>query len=128
MQAPQEAEKEDQTKSINNAGVEYKDVQLLAEVILVRTEEHISRLCGVVLLLHLRVGEHVRDLSILEKLFRRHLIAARIKLFAIKRGTIDDPIDPAHFLIHLTGILAGKSREDRQRVLQIIDPVGLCLS
>src|SRR5260370_22950395 len=91
MQAPQEAEKEDQTESINNAGVEHKDVQLLAEVILVGAEEDISRLCGVVLLLHLRVGEHVRDLSILEKLFRRHLIAARIKLFAIKRGTIDYP-------------------------------------
>ena len=56
MQAPQKAEEENQTESINNAGVEYKDVQLLAEVILVRTEEHISRLCGVVLLLHLRVS------------------------------------------------------------------------
>src|SRR5580704_6978870 len=128
MQAPQEAEKEDQTESINNAGVEHKDVQLLAEVILVGTEEDISRLRGVVLLLHLRVSEHVRDLSILEELFRRHLIAARIKLFAITRRTIDDPIDPAHFRIHLTGILAGKSREDRQRVLQIIEPVGLYLS
>ena len=56
MQAPQEAEKEDQTESINNAGVEHKDVQLLAEVILVGTEEDISRLRGVVLLLHLRVS------------------------------------------------------------------------
>ena len=117
MQAPQKEEKENQTESINNARVEHKDVQLLAEVIFVRTKEHISRLCSVVLLLHLRVSEHVRDLSILEKLFRRHLIAAGIKLFAIKRGAIDDPIDLLHFLIHLAGILAGKSGEDRQGVL-----------
>src|SRR5271157_2243356 len=110
MQAPQEAEKENQTESVNNARVEHKDVQLLAEVILVGTEEDISRLCGVVLLLHLRVSEHVRDLSILEKLFRRHLIAARIKLFAIKRGTIDYPIEHVHFPIHLIGTLAAKDR------------------
>ena len=79
MQAPQEAEKEDQTESVNNAGVEHKDVQLLAKVVLVRTEEDISRLGSVVLLLHLRVGEHVRDLSVLEQLLCSHLIAAGFK-------------------------------------------------
>ena len=110
MQAPQKAEKENQSESIDNPGVEDKDVQLLAEVILVRTKKHISRLCGVVLLLHLRVSEHVRDLSILEKLFRRHLIAAGIKFFAIEPGAVDDPIDLVHFLIHLTGILCRQAR------------------
>ena len=106
MQAPQKAEKEDQAESIDEPRVEDKDVYLLAEVIFVRTEEDISRLLGVILLLHLRVSEHVRDLSILEKLFSCHLIAAGIKPFAIERGTIDDPIDLAQSLIDLTGIRA----------------------
>ena len=117
MQAPQKAKKEEQSKPINNAGVEHKDVQLLAEVILLGSEEHISRLCGVVLLLHLRVGEHVGDLLILKKLFRGHLISARIKFFPIERGTINDPIDLAQLLIHLTVIGTGKSRKDRQASL-----------
>ena len=116
MQAPQKADQEGQSEPINHPGVEYKDVQFLAKIILLGTEEHISRLCGVVLLFHLRVGEHVRDLSILVQLLRGELIVVRIKLFPIEWRAANDPIDLVHFLIHLTGIFAGKSREDRQGV------------
>jgi hypothetical protein len=128
MQTPQKAEKENQSEPINNARVKDKDVQLLAKINLVRTEEHISWLRGVVLLFHLRVSEHIRDFSILIKLFPRDLIAAGIKLFVIEWAAIDDPIDPVHFLVHLTRILSGKTGEERQGVFQIIEPVALCLA
>src|SRR5215469_18058080 len=90
MQAPQKADQEGQSEPINHPGVEYKDVQFLAKIILLGTEEHISRLCGVVLLFHLRVGEHVRDLSILVQLLRGELIVVRIKLFPIEWRTAND--------------------------------------
>ena len=116
MQAPQKTDQESAGEPVNHAGVEYKDVQLLTKIILLGTEEHVSRLCGVVLLLHLRVGEHIRNLAILVKLLRSESLVVRIELFPIEWRAANDPIDLVHFLIHLTGIFTGKSREDRQGV------------
>ena len=43
MEAQEKAEKEEQREAVDNAGVEDKDIQFLAEIILFRAKKDVSR-------------------------------------------------------------------------------------
>ena len=86
-----------------------------------------GQVVAVVALLHLRLGNEVRDFLVHVKLFRRNSTLPRAELVSGERASVDHGVNFREFLVESGGGFRLESGEDSQQVLEILEAVLLRL-